>query len=76
MPIFEYKCDDCGMVMEFLESRSKSQKHQCDKCGSMNMHKILSGFAVGHNKSSNLCDNCTGPSQAECGGMCGGHCGL
>ncbi len=76
MPVFEYKCNDCGVVIEFLESGSKTQKHQCSKCGSMNMQKMLSGFAVGHTKSSNSCDSCPGPSQAECGGMCGGHCGL
>ena len=76
MPVFEYKCKDCGVVMEFLESGSKQHKHQCSKCGSMNMQKMLSGFAVGHTKSSHSCDSCPGPSQAECGGMCSGQCGL
>lgn len=76
MPIFEYKCNDCGEVMEFLEKSGKLQKHKCGKCGSTNMQKMLSGFAVGQNKSSNPCDVCPGPSQAECEGMCGGMCGL
>ena len=77
MPIFEYKCDDCGFVMEFLENLSKPQKHKCSKCGSMNMNKMLSGFAVGQAKSSSVpCDACPGPSQAECGGMCEGQCGI
>ena len=75
MPIFEYKCNDCGKVIEFLEKSSKPQKHKCDKCGSSNMQKMLSGFAV-QNKSSSPCDICPGPSQAECGGMCDGQCGL
>ncbi|MBN1973266.1 MAG: zinc ribbon domain-containing protein [Sedimentisphaerales bacterium] len=77
MPIFEYKCNNCGKVIEFLENSGKPQKHQCSKCGSSNLQKMLSGFAVGQNKPSNACDSCFNrPSQAECEGMCGGQCGL
>ncbi len=72
MPIFEYKCNDCGQVCEFLEKNSKPQKHQCTKCGSSNLQKKLSGFAVGPGKSGdNTCNAClNGPCQAECEGLC------
>ncbi len=73
MPIFEYKCNDCGTVCEFLEKSKETQKHQCSKCGGSNLQKMLSGFAVGQSKSANPCESCLkGPSQAECTGMCGG----
>jgi putative FmdB family regulatory protein len=72
VPIFEYKCNDCGTVSEILEKSKEQQKHKCSKCGGSNMQKMLSGFAVGQSKSSNPCDACKCPSQAECGGMCGG----
>ena len=69
MPIFEYKCNDCGKVIEFLEKSREPQPHKCGKCGSSNMTKMLSGFAVGQGKSPNSCDACiNGPCQAECEG--------
>lgn len=72
MPIFEYKCNDCGTVCEFLEKGKEPQKHKCSKCGNSNMQKILSGFAVGQSKSANTCEACPAcPSQAECSGHCG-----
>ena len=69
MPIFEYKCNKCGQVMEFLEKSGGAQKHKCEKCGSSDVQKMMSGFAVGQGK--NNCDYCPkGPAQAECGGEC------
>jgi putative FmdB family regulatory protein len=70
MPIFEYKCNDCGQVCEFLEKGKEPQKHKCSKCGGSNLQKMLSGFAVGQSKSGSSCDTCPGPSQAECCGQC------
>lgn len=73
MPIFEYKCNDCGMVNEFLEKSKGPQNHKCSKCGSSSLQKMLSGFAVGQSKSSvPSCESCfNGPSQAQCAsGIC------
>ena len=47
MPIFEYKCTQCGHKAEFLEKRGGKTKHVCKKCGSSDMEKLLSGFSVG-----------------------------
>ena len=66
MPIFEYKCNDCGHVTEFLESGSKTVKHKCAKCDSANMTKAWSTFAVGKNSTQQAqCDSCS--SQNTCG---------
>ncbi|MGD8786320.1 MAG: zinc ribbon domain-containing protein [Phycisphaerales bacterium] len=74
MPIFEYKCNKCGHKMEFLEKSSTSKKHKCEKCGSSNLQKLLSGFAVGQGKSSSqACESCPGgpcPTSACPGGTC------
>ncbi len=68
MPIFEYKCDKCEHKSEFLEKSDSKKKHVCEKCGSLNMRKIFSGFSVG--KSSHGSDSCST-------GMCpSGVCGL
>ena len=52
MPIFEYQCNKCGNVMEFLEKASSRSKHVCDKCGDSNMSKLFSSFAVGRSDCS------------------------
>ncbi|MGD2094471.1 MAG: zinc ribbon domain-containing protein [Phycisphaerales bacterium] len=76
MPIFEYKCNKCGHTMEFLEKSSTPKKHNCEKCGSSNLQKLLSGFAVGRGKSSGqTCESC--PSGPYPTGACpDGTCSL
>ncbi len=75
MPIFEYKCDKCGHVTDFLESASAKGKHPCEKCGAADTQKLLSGFAVGRSTASGPnCESCpSGPCPSEMcgGGMCG-----
>lgn len=67
MPIFEYKCGKCGHVMEFLEKTSTPPKHTCEQCGSADVNKLLSGFAVGRSKSTGAaCESC--PSLGPCPG--------
>ena len=74
MPIFEYKCNKCGHTLEFLEKTWTPQKHTCDKCNSSDVQKLLSGFAVGHSKSTGqACETCpSGPCPTDfCqGGSC------
>ncbi len=61
MPIFEYKCNKCGHTMEFLEKTRTAQKHTCPKCGSPDLQKLLSGFAVGRGKATgHACETCPG----------------
>jgi len=61
MPIFEYKCGDCGSVTEFLEKAGFKGKHACEKCKSNKMEKMLSTFAplVKQRASGGKCDSCT-----------------
>jgi putative FmdB family regulatory protein len=46
MPLFEYRCKECGHVTEFLEKADAKGKHKCEQCGSTKTDKILSAFAV------------------------------
>jgi len=67
MPIFEYKCQQCGHVMEVLQQSRKATRQTCAQCGSSDTKKMLSGFAVGQGKpDSPACDSCAA------GPMCGG----
>jgi putative FmdB family regulatory protein len=58
MPIFEYRCKECGQVMEFLEARDSREAHVCEKCGSKDTEKILSTFALKSGSSSSGSSTC------------------
>mgnify|MGYP003772993871 CR=1 FL=1 len=72
MPIFEYRCEKCGHVMEVLHKGLKAPKPTCEKCGSPDTSKLLSGFSVGKSSGSPSCDSCS--SLPTCGGCSGGSC--
>lgn len=43
MPVYEYRCRDCGLTSEFLVSlNSSGETLRCKQCGSPQMDKILS----------------------------------
>jgi putative FmdB family regulatory protein len=46
MPIFEYKCRQCGHVTGFLEKAGAKGPHKCEKCGSGKTDKAFSTFAA------------------------------
>jgi putative FmdB family regulatory protein len=58
MPIFEYKCADCGHVTEFLEARGAKRQHACEKCRSAKTRKVLSTFAAHAGTSSSGDSGC------------------
>jgi len=45
MPIFEYECRACGARFESIVSSAAAQA-ACQKCGSPEVEKLLSVFAV------------------------------
>ena len=42
MPIYEYKCQECGKTSEIFLRSLDSQNIQCPLCGSSKLDKILS----------------------------------
>ncbi len=42
MPIYEYRCEACGAVMEKIQSFSAPPPDACDSCGNGPMHKLIS----------------------------------
>jgi putative FmdB family regulatory protein len=59
MPIYTYKCRDCGTVFDFLMIK-QSEKPQCEKCGSENLEKQLSApgaviMGTSHPKGTTCC---------------------
>jgi len=45
MPLYEYRCRDCGKVSELLMGLSGSRQVKCSHCGSERMEKLLSAPA-------------------------------
>lgn len=43
MPIYDFKCQQCGKVSEFLlSSTSDSKEPTCPSCGSQNLERLIS----------------------------------
>ena len=52
MPIYEYRCENCGESFEKLVKMSASNADvECPACGSKNARKALSLFGVGAGKA-------------------------
>ena len=72
MPLFEFKCRDCGTTFEKIVPSSTTQV-SCKKCESREVEKLLSVFSVGASSRSAASQE-SGPC-ASCGvaqrGMCG-----
>ncbi len=60
MPVYTYKCKDCGLVFDFLMIK-KTEKPKCKGCGSYNLEKQLTTFAVRMDNT-----NTTGGSNSSC----------
>ena len=75
MPIFEYKCDDCGTKFEKLVRRSAdADAIRCPSCGTDHLTTEYSTFAAhAHNSPK----SCAQPASGCGGGMCqNGMCGM
>jgi putative FmdB family regulatory protein len=42
MPIFEYKCSNCGKTFETLELPGQENNVKCTNCGSDDLKKLIS----------------------------------
>jgi len=46
MPIYEYRCQECGEITEALVSMGEKADVACSKCGSRKVERKLSTFAA------------------------------
>lgn len=73
MPIYEFTCKSCGKDSEVIV-RSE-EDHKCDFCGSTEVIRKISLFAVNKNEDPSCQGGCGGGFESgACGsGMCGGN---
>jgi putative FmdB family regulatory protein len=77
MPIYEYRCAECGSAFELLLSMSTNRTVGCPSCGSGRVEKLFSSFA--HRSSGSPgggaksgggakfgCGTCSGKSCSSC----------
>lgn len=61
MPIFEYRCSDCGTKFEKLMRSSAAEGPECPSCGERHVTKELSTFsahAAGASKPATMAGGC------------------
>ncbi|MHC4483468.1 MAG: FmdB family zinc ribbon protein [Planctomycetota bacterium] len=64
MPIYQYKCGDCGKISEFLENFAGRADRTCVHCGSRKLRKQLSTFSPRIKEGASK--RCYGCSDSAC----------
>jgi putative FmdB family regulatory protein len=63
MPIYEYRCRDCGQLFQKLQSMTTgSDGVSCPKCNSIRVERQLSAFASGSSRGSSGSSSSCAPS--------------
>ena len=74
MPLYEFTCDKCGRLFEeLIRSMTERRRPKCPRCGSPNVRKRFSTFAMsgttrgkGAAGGGDGCATCHGRSCATC----------
>jgi len=75
MPIYEFKCEDCGENFEVLSTYDELAKVTCPKCKSKHLKKLIShlGF-IKHSDQSFSSSSTSSESSSSCPSCSGGSC--
>lgn len=60
MPLFEYRCSQCGALFEHLARSSLDRPGACPKCGARKVEKQLSTFSARQAPAAGLPSCATG----------------
>ncbi len=73
MPLYEYKCEECGRTTEVLQSTGGGSTPDCEHCGSGKLRRAFSAFASRSKKSggassggSSSCSTCGATTCRTC----------
>jgi putative FmdB family regulatory protein len=81
MPIYEYRCDDCGATFEALVRSGHRGDAQCPRCSGAHLSREMSVFAArgasadgARAAADAIAANGGGTGRMGGGGCCGGGC--
>jgi len=66
MPIFDFKCQECGHKFDLIISNADKDKAKCPQCGANNLKQLLSLFST--SRAGTPADSCSGCGTAGAGG--------
>jgi putative FmdB family regulatory protein len=66
MPIYEYRCTQCGRRFEHLQSRRENSSPHCPACGDGSTERLLSTFAVAKAREAPAATGPCGSSDCAC----------
>ena len=75
MPLFEFKCENCGTTFEKIVPTSSTEV-VCKQCSSPKVEKLLSVFAVGGSPRSAASASFEPGPCGACGASQRGMCGM
>ena len=66
MPIYEFKCQDCGRLTSvFVKTMRSSYRAQCQHCGGRKMERVISRFAYRKSEQTILEEHGSEPRRLE-----------
>ena len=78
MPLFDYKCQQCGHISEFFIHNGADTNLKCQSCGSKKLDKMLSVPGIIKNQNREGGSTCCGREERcetpPCSGGGGGCC--
>lgn len=77
MPIYEYRCQACGHMVELLQKmNSQSAGEPCPACGGTDLRKVISAHQVGKSQVSSRMPACSSTGNCVPSGGCCSGCGM
>lgn len=80
MPVYEYKCRECGKVSEYrMTTQTESKPLSCTSCGSLKLERLISIPNISTGRSNPPGHTCCGRTErcekppCSDGGYCGRH---
>ncbi|HUY18282.1 MAG TPA: zinc ribbon domain-containing protein [Candidatus Binataceae bacterium] len=74
MPIYEYRCDDCGQSFESFVMPGRTAD-ECPDCHGAHLKREMSVFAARDGAAMRAASSAGNGSSGPAGGCCGGGCG-
>ncbi len=77
MPIYDYKCSECGTTYDvYHKTREVAEDIVCPSCSSTKHTRLMSVPAAAVMASGSSTNASAAPSCESGGGCCGGACGM